>query len=140
RAYFHTYGLPVTSSNCSNNYGPYHFPEKLIPLLIVNALNGQPLPIYGDGRNVRDWLYVDDHCRGIELVLGRGVAGEMYNIGGNDERPNVEIVETLCLLIDGAFGADEALKARFPECPAASGVRTDSLIRFVPDRPGHDRR
>ncbi len=140
RAYHHTYGLPVTTSNCSNNYGPYHFPEKLIPLMIVNALNGQPLPVYGDGQNVRDWLYVEDHCRGIELVLEAGRVGETYNIGGNNERPNVEIVETLCTLVDRAFADDPALAARFPEAPAARGHATRSLVKFVPDRPGHDRR
>jgi len=140
RAYHHTYGLPVTTSNCSNNYGPYHFPEKLIPLMIVNALNGQRLPIYGDGANVRDWLYVEDHCRGIELVLENGRLGETYNIGGNNERRNVEIVHALCALMDAAFAADESLKLRFPQAPAAHGRPTASLIEYVVDRPGHDRR
>ena len=138
RAYYHTYGLPVTTSNCSNNYGPYHFPEKLIPLVIVNALNGRPLPVYGDGRNVRDWLYVEDHCRGIELVLEHGRPGETYNVGGNNERPNLEIVETLCRLMDQAFAGDGSLRSRFPDAPAAKGRPTESLVQFVADRPGHD--
>jgi len=140
RAYHHTYGLPVTTSNCSNNYGPYHFPEKLIPLMIVNALDDKPLPIYGDGKNVRDWLFVEDHCRGIELVLGRGRLGETYNIGGNNERTNLEIVETVCELLDTAFKTDTALAKRFPRAPAARGASTRSLMIFVKDRPGHDRR
>ncbi len=140
RAYHHTYGLPVTTSNCSNNYGPYHFPEKLIPLMIVNALSGRALPVYGDGQNVRDWLFVEDHCRGIELVLEGGRVGETYNIGGNNERPNVEIVETLCTLLDQAFDSDPALATRFPGAPAAQGTPTRSLMKFVQDRPGHDRR
>ena len=140
RAYHHTYGLPVTTSNCSNNYGPYQFPEKLIPLMLVNALDGKSLPIYGDGKNVRDWLYVDDHCRAVERVLVDGVVGETYNIGGRNEWQNVAIVELLCRLIDETFGADATLAARFPKCPAASGRPTASLMTFVPDRPGHDRR
>lgn len=136
RAYFHTYGLPVTTSNCSNNYGPFHFPEKLIPLILVNILHGKPLPIYGDGLNVRDWLYVEDHCRGIELVILKGRTGEVYNIGGNNERTNIEIVHTLCDLV-----AEEASRApdfhpRFPACPAAPR----DLITYVKDRPGHDLR
>jgi dTDP-glucose 4,6-dehydratase len=140
QAYGHTYGLPFTITNCSNNYGPYQFPEKLIPLMIVNALNGESLPIYGDGRNVRDWLFVEDHCRGIELVLTRGNPGETYNIGGNSERTNIDLVRQLCALVDRSFADDPELKARFPHCPAATGVATTELITFVTDRPGHDRR
>lgn len=140
RAYHHTYGLPVTTSNCSNNYGPYQFPEKLIPLLLLNALEGQPLPIYGDGGNVRDWLYVEDHCRGIGLVLDRGRVGETYNLGGTCERRNIEVVQTLCRLLDLAFAENLDLRLRFPRSPAASGRPTSELITFVKDRPGHDRR
>jgi dTDP-glucose 4,6-dehydratase len=140
RAYHHTYKLPVTTSNCSNNYGPFHFPEKLIPLMLINVLEGRKLPIYGDGKNVRDWLYVDDHCRGIELVLGKGRVGETYNIGGNNERTNIEIVTQLCQLIEREFSANAELRKRFPNCPAAQGKKNDSLIQYVADRPGHDRR
>lgn len=136
RSYFHTYQLPVTTSNCSNNYGPYHFPEKLIPLILVNILHGKPLPIYGDGLNVRDWLYVEDHCRGIELALTKGRHGEVYNIGGNNERTNIEIVHTICDLVVTEFKNDESLKGRFPSCPESP----KSLITYVQDRPGHDRR
>ncbi len=140
RAYHHTYGLQVTTSNCSNNYGPYHFPEKLIPLMIVNILHGGPLPVYGDGRNIRDWLHVSDHCRGIELVLRSGRPGEVYNIGGGSECENIELVRVLCAIADEAFGADERLRAAYPQCPAAVGVSTATLITFVADRAGHDRR
>ncbi len=140
RAYHHTYGLAVTTSNCSNNYGPYHFPEKLIPLAIVNLLDGKPVPIYGDGRNIRDWLYVEDHCRGITRVLTHGWIGETYNIGGNNEWANLDIVRHLCRLVDEAFAADVTLAARFPQAPAARGIPSETLIRFVTDRPGHDRR
>ena len=140
RAYHHTYGLQVVTSNCSNNYGPYQFPEKLIPLVLVNILEGRPLPVYGDGMNVRDWLYVEDHCRGIELCLLRGEAGETYNIGGRNEWPNIEIVRLLCRLIDERFAADPSLSVRFPGAPAANGRTAESLITFVKDRPGHDRR
>ena len=140
RAYHRTYGLPVTISNCSNNYGPRHFPEKLIPLMTVNALQGKPLPIYGSGRNVRDWLHVEDHCRGIEAILLHGANGRTYNIGGNCERTNSEIVETLCAELDRRFASEAALRERFPECPAASGESTQSLVRHVKDRPGHDLR
>jgi len=126
RAWFHTYGFPVVTTNCSNNYGPYHFPEKLIPLMIVNALAGKPLPVYGDGQQVRDWLYVKDHCSAIREVLARGKLGETYNVGGWNEKPNLEIVHTVCALLD-------ELK---PD-PAGSYKR---LITFVTDRPGHDRR
>ena len=126
RAWHHTYGLPVTTSNCSNNYGPYHFPEKLIPLMIANALAGKPLPVYGDGQQIRDWLYVTDHCSAIRAVLAKGTPGEVYNVGGWNEKPNIEIVHTLCALLD-------ELK---PD-PAGSYTR---LITYVTDRPGHDRR
>lgn len=140
RAYHHTYGLPVVTTNCSNNYGPYQYPEKLLPLMLINALAGKPLPIYGDGRNVRDWLYVEDHCRGIELVLDRGQLGRTYNIGGESERANIDLVNSLCAQLDAVFAHEPALRERFPDCPAASGGRTAELIRFVADRPGHDRR
>ncbi|MCO5413253.1 dTDP-glucose 4,6-dehydratase [Ralstonia mojiangensis] len=126
RAYHHTYGLPVLTTNCSNNYGPYHFPEKLIPLMIANALGGRPLPVYGDGQNVRDWLYVGDHCAAIREVLARGRLGETYNVGGWNEMTNLEVVHTLCDLLD-------QLK------PKVSGSYRDQ-ITFVKDRPGHDRR
>ncbi|HEY2930044.1 dTDP-glucose 4,6-dehydratase [Piscinibacter sp.] len=126
RAWHHTYGLPVLTTNCSNNYGPYHFPEKLIPLMIVNALAAKPLPVYGDGQQVRDWLYVRDHCAAIREVLARGVVGETYNIGGWNEKPNIEIVRTVCALLD-----------EMRPDPAGSHAR---LITHVADRPGHDRR
>jgi len=140
RAYHHTYGLQVTTSNCSNNYGPLHFPEKLIPLMIVNLLHGRPLPIYGDGRNVRDWLHVSDHCRGIDLILEKGSSGEVYNIGGGIESENLKLVETLCGVADAAFEGQPELCSRFPGSPAARGGKSSSLIQFVKDRPGHDRR
>ncbi|SPA26393.1 dTDP-glucose 4,6 dehydratase, NAD(P)-binding [Cupriavidus taiwanensis] len=126
RAYHHTYGLPVLTTNCSNNYGPYHFPEKLIPLVIANALAGKPLPIYGDGKNVRDWLYVRDHCSAIREVLARGRLGETYNVGGWNEKTNLDVVHTLCDLLDELS-------------PKATGSYRDQ-ITFVKDRPGHDRR
>ena len=126
RAWHHTYGLPVVTTNCSNNYGPYQFPEKLIPLMIVNALAGKPLPLYGDGMQVRDWLFVEDHCRAISTALDHGKPGQTYNVGGWNEKPNVEIVRTICALLDELR-------------PDAAG-RHDRLIRFVTDRPGHDRR
>jgi dTDP-glucose 4,6-dehydratase len=140
RAYHHTYGLPVTTSNCSNNYGPFQFPEKLIPLMLVNALEGKPLPVYGDGRNVRDWLYVEDHCRAVEQVLLQGKVGETYNIGGRNQWHNIDIVRLLCGLVDRSVAEDTRLAARFPNCPASRGAETASLITFVVDRPGHDRR
>lgn len=140
RAYHHTFGLPVTTSNCSNNYGPYHFPEKLIPLLIVNILGGKPLPVYGDGKNVRDWLYVRDHARAIEAVIERGRDGEVYNVGGKNEWTNIDIVRAVCALVDDAFRADASLASRFPSSPPATGRQADELITFVTDRPGHDRR
>jgi dTDP-glucose 4,6-dehydratase len=127
RAWHETYGLPVVLSNCSNNYGPFHFPEKLIPLVILNALEGQELPVYGDGQNVRDWLYVDDHAAALELVLTKGRVGESYAIGGRSERNNLAVVETICDLLDA-------------KAPLAGGGKRRDLIRFVPDRPGHDRR
>jgi len=140
RAYHHTYGLEVTTSNCSNNYGPYQFPEKLIPLFLINALHGRPLPIYGDGMQIRDWLHVEDHCRGIAAVIARGRVGETYNIGGGAELPNLTVIETLCSAVDAAFAADPSLCARFPDAPAARGAATASLKTTVADRPGHDRR
>lgn len=140
RAYHHTFGLQTTISNCSNNYGPYQFPEKLIPLFLINALHGSPLPIYGDGQNVRDWLHVDDHCRGIELILERGRVGEVYNIGGSAELPNLAVIDEICRSVDQAFAADTTLAKRFPTAPAAHGVPTESLKSFVRDRLGHDRR
>ena len=138
RAYHHTYGLQVSTSNCSNNYGPYQFPEKLIPLMIVNALLGKSLPVYGDGSNIRDWLHVEDHVRGIEAVIRRGEVGETYNIGGNEERANLDIVNLLCGSIDDVFRADAGLADRFPDAPAAKEAKTSSLITMVKDRPGHD--
>jgi dTDP-glucose 4,6-dehydratase len=140
RAYHHTYGLPVTTSNCSNNYGPYQFPEKLIPLMLVNLLDGKPLPIYGDGLNVRDWLYVEDHCRAIDRVIEAGVVGETYNVGGRNEWKNIDIVRLLCRLVNESFAADPSLAGRFPLSPAAAGRSGEELITFVKDRPGHDRR
>ncbi|HEX2249683.1 MAG TPA: dTDP-glucose 4,6-dehydratase [Gemmatimonadales bacterium] len=139
RAYHRTYGLPITITNCSNNYGPYQFPEKLIPLAIVNALEGRPIPIYGDGQQVRDWLYVEDHCRALEQVLGTEPKGDTYNIGGRTTLTNLAAVRLLSMLIDEAFAADPGLSRRFPRSPAAQG-RTASLITHVTDRPGHDRR
>jgi dTDP-glucose 4,6-dehydratase len=127
RAYHHTYGLPMLTTNCSNNYGPYQFPEKLIPLVILNALNGKPLPVYGDGQNVRDWLYVADHCDAIRTVLEKGRVGETYNIGGRNEKRNLEIVNVICGILD-------ELRPHDPVAPHAK------LITFVQDRPGHDRR
>ena len=127
RSYHHTYGLPVLTTNCSNNYGPYHFPEKLIPLMIVNALVGKPLPVYGDGQQIRDWLYVKDHCSAICGVLARGRVGEVYNVGGWNEKPNLDIVHALCQLLDELR-------------PKADGGSYQSQITYVKDRPGHDRR
>ncbi len=140
RAYHHTYGLQVTTSNCSNNYGPWHYPEKLIPLCLTNILRGLPLPIYGDGMNIRDWLFVEDHCRGIELVLEGGAIGDTYNIGGNNEWANIDIVELLCSRIDARFAERAELAGRFPDAPAAAGAESSTLIEFVTDRAGHDRR
>ena len=140
RAYQHTYGLPTSISNCSNNYGPYQFPEKLIPLCIVNLLVGKALPIYGDGQNVRDWLHVDDHSRGIELILDRGRVGETYNIGSRNEQANLDLVRQLCRSVDKLFAERPELCDRFPEAPPASGRQCKEAIEFVTDRPGHDRR
>ncbi|RDC59682.1 dTDP-glucose 4,6-dehydratase [Alteripontixanthobacter maritimus] len=140
RAYHHTFGLDVTTSNCSNNYGPYQYPEKLIPLFLINALHGRPLPIYGDGMNVRDWLHVEDHCRGIEAAFTDGKAGEVYNIGGGQELPNLHVIDAVCRGVDAAFAADPELARRFPGAPAAQGKPSDSLKTFVEDRKGHDRR
>ncbi len=126
RAYHHTYGLPVLTTNCSNNYGPYQFPEKLIPLIITKALNFEPLPVYGDGKNVRDWLFVEDHCRAIETVIAKGAIGEVYNIGGNEEKQNIQVVHVLCDILDGLR----------PEI----GKTRRNLVTFVKDRPGHDQR
>jgi len=127
RAYRHTYGLPTLTTNCSNNYGPFHFPEKLFPLVILNALDGRPLPIYGDGKQVRDWLYVEDHCRAISLVLGRGRPGETYNVGGLSEMTNLEAVKLICSLLDA-------------RSPRKDGKPYFAQVEFVADRPGHDRR
>ncbi|GAB3544325.1 dTDP-glucose 4,6-dehydratase [Noviherbaspirillum agri] len=127
RAWHHTYGLPVITTNCSNNYGPYHFPEKLIPLCILNALSGKPLPIYGDGKQVRDWLYVKDHCSAVRRVLEAGVVGQTYNVGGRNEKTNLEVVHTICMILD-------EIK------PRADGQSYATQIAFVQDRPGHDRR
>ncbi len=124
RAYHHTYGLETTVSNCSNNYGPYQFPEKLIPLFVLNALSGRPLPIYGDGMNVRDWLHVEDHCAGIGHILRGGRPGEVYNVGGGQELPNLQVVEEICRGVDAAFAADPGLAQRFPDAPAARGAPT----------------
>ncbi|MFM2020370.1 MAG: dTDP-glucose 4,6-dehydratase [Erythrobacter sp.] len=140
RAYHHTFGLQVTTSNCSNNYGPYQYPEKLIPLFVLNALHGRDLPIYGDGMNVRDWLHVEDHCRGIEACLLRGKLGETYNIGGGAELPNLAVIDAICAAIDRAFADVEGLAERFPDAAAAKGRRSEELKVVVPDRPGHDRR
>lgn len=140
RAYHHTYGLDVTTSNCSNNYGPYQYPEKLIPLFLLNALYGRSLPIYGDGMNVRDWLHVEDHCRGIEACLVAGKPGETYNIGGGAELPNLDVIAAICREVDRAFAEMEGLADRYPNAPAAKGDATDTLKTFVADRAGHDRR
>ena len=140
RSYHHTFGLKVTTSNCSNNFGPYHFPEKLIPLCLLNILRGKPLPIYGDGKQVRDWLYVDDHTRGIELIIKQGRHGETYNIGGNNEWANIDVVSLLCSIVDSRFQHAESLSERFPNSPCAKGVPSKSLISHVTDRPGHDTR
>jgi dTDP-glucose 4,6-dehydratase len=140
RAYHHTYGLQTTTSNCSNNYGPYHFPEKLIPLVIVNILQGKPLPIYGDGRQIRDWLYVEDHCRGIAEILERGEVGQSYNIGGCNEWSNLDIVQLICAEVDAIFAEDDAWLQRYPLAAPSRGRPSAELIQHVRDRPGHDRR
>jgi len=140
RAYHHTYGLQTTISNCSNNYGPHQFPEKLIPVMIAQLLTGKSLPVYGDGRNIRDWLHVEDHCRGIEAVLKRGNVGEMYNIGGRSECENIELVRMLCAIVDEELSSTQELCARFPNSAPAKGECSEQLVRYVKDRPGHDRR
>ncbi|WAT17032.1 dTDP-glucose 4,6-dehydratase [Aurantiacibacter sp. MUD11] len=140
RAYHHTFGLEVTTTNCSNNYGPYQYPEKLIPLFLLNALHGRSLPIYGDGMNVRDWLHVEDHCRGIEACLDDGRPGETYNIGGGAELPNMAVIDRICASVDKAMEEIDGLAQRYPDAPAAKGQPTDSLKTFVTDRAGHDRR
>lgn len=140
RAWHHSFGLETTTTNCSNNYGPYQFPEKLIPLFILNALRGEALPIYGDGMQIRDWLYVEDHCAGIGCALEHGKPGETYNIGGGEELANLTVIDTLCTAIDAIFENDAALAQRFPKAPAANGVPTASLKKHVTDRVGHDRR
>jgi dTDP-glucose 4,6-dehydratase len=140
RAYHETYGLDTTISNCSNNYGPYQFPEKLIPLIMINILHGKPLPVYGDGLQIRDWLYVEDHCRAIGLALTRGKPGEVYNVGGNSETTNMTIVKTLCASLDAKFAETAELARAFPASPAVHGNRSESLITHVRDRIGHDRR
>ena len=140
RSYHHTFGLNVVTSNCSNNYGPYQFPEKLIPLCLLNILNGKPLPIYGDGQQIRDWLFVDDHNRGIELIIKNGRHGETYNIGGNNEWANIDVVNLLCQLVDRRFESNPELAKRYPESPCAKGQQASGLITFVADRPGHDTR
>ncbi len=138
RAYQHTYGLQVTTSNCSNNYGPYHLPEKLIPLCITNLLQGKALPVYGSGKNVRDWLYVEDHCRAIDLILQQGKVGETYNVGGNNEWANLDVVYLLCDLLDQQFGASPELQQRYPDSLAAGNIPSRDAIEFVTDRAGHD--
>jgi dTDP-glucose 4,6-dehydratase len=140
RAYQHTYGLHTTTTNCSNNYGPLQFAEKLIPLMIRQLLAGQTLPVYGDGRNIRDWLHVEDHCRGIDTVLAHGRVGQMYNIGGGSECENIRLVHMLCNIVDEQLGTSSELRARFRACPAARRERCETLVSFVKDRPGHDRR
>jgi dTDP-glucose 4,6-dehydratase len=140
RAYHETYGLDTTMTNCSNNYGPYQFPEKLIPLTLVNILVGKALPVYGDGLQIRDWLHVADHCEAVSMVLRRGKAGETYNIGGNSETTNIALVRMLCGLVDEFLSRQPELQAAFPAAPGANGIRADTLITHVRDRPGHDRR
>jgi dTDP-glucose 4,6-dehydratase len=137
RAYFHTYGLPVTISNCSNNYGPFHFPEKLIPLAILNAVEGKPVPVYGDGKNVRDWLYVEDHCEAVWMILAGGKPGETYNVGGECEKKNIEVVQAICETLEELYPTKENPSFRIPH----SAFRNyKDLITFVADRPGHDLR
>jgi len=141
RAYHHTYGLPVITTNCSNNYGPFQFPEKLIPLMVVNAVRGKPLPVYGDGLNVRDWLYVGDHCAGVRLALNKGRVGETYNIGGNAEKTNLEVVQAICAILDELRPLGAAIPdSRLPIHASKPVTHHSSLITMVKDRPGHDRR
>jgi dTDP-glucose 4,6-dehydratase len=140
RSFVATHGMPAVITNCSNNYGPYQHPEKLIPLMIIHALQGKALPVYGDGSNIRDWLHVSDHCEALMAVIERGRIGETYNVGGGNERTNRSVVELICDTIDRAFAADASLAQRFPLCPPAAGRGTKTLISFVTDRPGHDQR
>ena len=140
RSFVETYKMPAMITNCSNNYGPYQHPEKLIPLMIIHALEGKPLPVYGDGSNVRDWLHVSDHCSALINVLERGRVGETYNVGGGNEQNNRDVVGLICDLIDRGFAADAKLASRFPSCSAGVGRSCGSLITFVTDRPGHDHR
>ena len=140
RAYHHTYGLPVTTTNCSNNFGPYQFPEKLLPLHILNLLEGRPLPVYGTGGNIRDWLFVEDHCRAVELVIQRGRVGETYNIGSSNEWNNLDLCRFLCREMEDLFRDDPSLASRFPTSPASRQGACQELITFVKDRPGHDLR
>ena len=140
RAYARTYGLPCTLSNCSNNYGPYQFPEKLLPLCILNILEGRVLPIYGDGLQVRDWLHVSDHCRAIDVILEGSANGETWNVGGTSDEPNLSVVQGLCDLVDRAVAADQHLQRAFANSPASKGRGSRELMQHVRDRPGHDRR
>jgi len=140
RAYHHTYGLNVTTSNCSNNYGPYHFPEKLIPLVILNLLHNKPVPVYGDGSQIRDWLHVKDHCQGIGLIINSGVKGEIYNIGGNNEWKNIDIVCQICTILMDSFQADKQLAVKFPLAKKIISGKCNELITYVGDRLGHDKR
>ena len=138
RSYHHTYGLKTTISNCSNNYGAYQFPEKLIPLCLINILKGKSLPIYGDGMQIRDWLHVEDHCRGIELVIKRGACGDTYNIGGENERKNIDVVTLICETVNELFTQSPELHSLFPDSPCTKNINAESLITYVRDRPGHD--
>ena len=141
RAYHETYGLKTTTSNCSNNFGPFQFPEKLIPLVITNILDGKPIPVYGDGMQIRDWLHVDDHNKGVDLILQKGKSGQTYNIGNHNEKTNMDIVKTICKLMDKKFGYNNgAMVKRFPKAPKAGGKSSETLITHVKDRLGHDRR
>jgi dTDP-glucose 4,6-dehydratase len=140
RSFVATYGLPALITNCSNNYGPYQHPEKLIPLMIIHALEGKSLPVYGDGSNIRDWLHVSDHCEALMGVIKNGRAGETYNVGGGNERNNRDVVGLICDTLDRAFAADSRLASRFPSCPAATERSCRTLISYVTDRPGHDHR
>jgi len=138
RAWHETYGLPTVTSNCSNNYGPYQYPEKLIPLFLTNILAGRRLPVYGDGRQIRDWLHVEDHCRAIELCIRKGRRGETYNVGGAGECVNIDLIGRLCAIVDQRFASRPELASRYPEAPPARGMPSSSLIEHVEDRPGHD--
>lgn len=140
RSYHHTYGLNVTTSNCSNNYGPFHFPEKLIPLAVTNILSNKPIPIYGDGMQIRDWLYVEDHALGIDLILKNGKVGESYNLGGSNEWTNIDIIKKICNIIENKFINYPALIKKFPKAIQASTQNTELLIKYISDRPGHDKR